>query len=90
MIAERHEADSTHEFRLEGIGLLLALPGGRGTSGWGVGPPDQNSACHPFLAGPGAVTDQEIRRVTKFLRGVAQPTFEKTLLTLRPTGDGPR
>jgi S-DNA-T family DNA segregation ATPase FtsK/SpoIIIE len=34
------------------------------------------------------VTDQEIRRVTKFLRGVAQPTFEKTLLTLRPTSDG--
>jgi S-DNA-T family DNA segregation ATPase FtsK/SpoIIIE len=34
------------------------------------------------------VTDQEIRRVTKFLRGVAKPTFEKTLLTLRPSGDG--
>ena len=34
------------------------------------------------------VTDQEIRRVTKFLRGVAQPTYEKTLLTLRPASDG--
>ncbi len=34
------------------------------------------------------VSDQEIRRVTKFLRGVAQPTFEKTLLTLRPASDG--
>ena len=34
------------------------------------------------------VTDQEIRRVTKFLRGVAQPTYEKTLLTLRPASEG--
>ena len=34
------------------------------------------------------VTDQEIRRVTKFLAGVAQPTYEKTLLTLRPASDG--
>ena len=34
------------------------------------------------------VTDQEIRRVTKFLRGVAQPTYEKTLLALRPASDG--
>jgi S-DNA-T family DNA segregation ATPase FtsK/SpoIIIE len=33
------------------------------------------------------VTDQEIRRVTKFLRGVASPTFEPTLLKLRPEGD---
>jgi S-DNA-T family DNA segregation ATPase FtsK/SpoIIIE len=32
------------------------------------------------------VTDQEIRKVTKFLRGVAQPTFERSLLTLRPAG----
>jgi S-DNA-T family DNA segregation ATPase FtsK/SpoIIIE len=34
------------------------------------------------------VTDQEIRRVTKFLRGVASPTFEQSLLTLRPESDG--
>ncbi len=34
------------------------------------------------------VTDQEIRKVTKFLRGVAQPTFERSLLTLRPETDG--
>ena len=32
------------------------------------------------------VTDEEIRRVTKFLRGVAQPTFEPSLLKLRPQG----
>ncbi len=30
------------------------------------------------------VTDPEIRRVTKFLAGVAQPTYEKSLLTIRP------
>jgi S-DNA-T family DNA segregation ATPase FtsK/SpoIIIE len=34
------------------------------------------------------VTDQEIRRVTKFLRGVAGPTFEPSLLTIRPEGEG--
>ncbi len=34
------------------------------------------------------VTDQEIRRVTRFLRDVAQPTYEKTLLTLRPASEG--
>ena len=34
------------------------------------------------------VTDQEIRRVTKFLRGVASPTFEQSLLTIRPEGEG--
>ncbi len=37
------------------------------------------------------VTDQEIRKVTKFLRGVASPTFERSLLTIRPSaeeGDG--
>ncbi|MHC4766527.1 MAG: FtsK/SpoIIIE family DNA translocase [Planctomycetota bacterium] len=34
------------------------------------------------------VTDQEIRRVTKFLRGVAAPTFEPTLLTIRPEAGG--
>jgi S-DNA-T family DNA segregation ATPase FtsK/SpoIIIE len=33
------------------------------------------------------VTDQEIRRVTKFLRGVASPTFEQSLLTIRPEGE---
>jgi S-DNA-T family DNA segregation ATPase FtsK/SpoIIIE len=33
------------------------------------------------------VTDTEIRKVTKFLRGVAQPTFERSLLTIRPEGD---
>jgi S-DNA-T family DNA segregation ATPase FtsK/SpoIIIE len=34
------------------------------------------------------VTDQEIRKVTKFLRGVAQPTFERSLLTIRPAAEG--
>jgi S-DNA-T family DNA segregation ATPase FtsK/SpoIIIE len=34
------------------------------------------------------VTDQEIRRVTKFLRDMASPTFEKSLLTIRPEGEG--
>ena len=33
------------------------------------------------------VTDPEIRRVTKFLAGVAQPTYEKSLLTIRPGDD---
>jgi S-DNA-T family DNA segregation ATPase FtsK/SpoIIIE len=34
------------------------------------------------------VTDQEIRRVTRFLRGVAAPTFERSLLTIRPDAEG--
>jgi S-DNA-T family DNA segregation ATPase FtsK/SpoIIIE len=34
------------------------------------------------------VTDQEIRRVTKFLREMATPTFEPSLLTIRPEGEG--
>ncbi len=32
------------------------------------------------------VTDQEIRRVAKFLRDVAAPTFERSLLVIRPDG----
>ncbi|MCZ6492563.1 MAG: hypothetical protein O6933_00625 [Planctomycetota bacterium] len=32
------------------------------------------------------VTDQEIRKVTRFLRNVASPTFDRSLLTIRPEG----
>jgi S-DNA-T family DNA segregation ATPase FtsK/SpoIIIE len=34
------------------------------------------------------VTDQEIRRVVNFLKTVAAPTFERTLLAIRPGGGG--
>jgi S-DNA-T family DNA segregation ATPase FtsK/SpoIIIE len=34
------------------------------------------------------VTDHEIRKVTKFLSDIAKPSFEQSLLTIRPAGEG--